>query len=553
VADYLTIAEAASALSSGTVSSTELVQRALLAADEHDAALGTFVTRYPESALEAAAAADRAIAGGENLGVLHGIPLGVKDLITTAEGETTGQSLALHVAWRESINDAPVVARLRASGGIVVGKTTTMELAIGYPDTTKPFPIPRNPWDLTTWAGGSSSGTATGIATGMFLGGLGTDTGGSIRVPAALNGVSGLKPTFGLVPTAGCVPLGYSLDHIGPMARSSRDCALLLTVLAAPQPRDSDALDFTAAMTGDLTGIRVGLDRLTRFSSASEDPLLADVFEDATRVLRDRGAELVEIELPRYRATAAAAMATVLAEGLAQHTPALIIRWDDFFAATRRTLGMAAYMSAADYVQAQRVRRAAQDALAELFETVDLVATPTVARGASSLSAEPPDFTDVTGSGVHTGYWNAVGNPVLSIPMGFSAPGLPLGLQLAGRPFEDSLVLRAGDAFQRETDWHLRRPPVSEPGGSPINPQAHGAQCGEDRGAQPAHLLLEMAGLRPSAIDDAHLSGLFHQFRGMIGHLYAEPIDPMTPPSLTFRADPHRSPPGPVNQEVPGQ
>jgi aspartyl-tRNA(Asn)/glutamyl-tRNA(Gln) amidotransferase subunit A len=464
VTEYLTITGAAAGLRAGEVTAVELVDRAVRVADAHDAAVGTFIDRYADAALAAAERADATLAGGAPVGPLHGIPLGIKDIITTADGPSTAQSLVLDPAWGPAIGDAPVAARLRAAGGIFVGKSTTMEFAIGFPDPAKPFPIPRNPWQLDAWAGGSSSGTGSGVAAGMFLGGLGTDTGGSIRIPAAYCGISGLMPTFGRVPKSGCVPLGYSLDHIGPMARSAADCALMLGVLAGYDPSDACAVDlpvpdYPAALTGDLTGLRIGVDRLDRFAGADEDPALPAVFEAALAELRAAGAELVPVELPYYQEMTVADMVTMLAEALAYHAPDLRGRWSDYFEGTRRIIGMGAFFTAADYVQAQRVRRVAQQALAELYREVDLVVTPTASRGASPIGEGIGDF--LTGGGmraVHTGYWDSVGNPVLSVPMGFTGTGLPLGLQVAGRPFDEATVLRAGDAFQRRTDWHLRVP-----------------------------------------------------------------------------------------------
>jgi len=464
--DPLTIADAADALRDGSTTSVALTTAAIEAADAGDAGLGVFISRFADQALEAAADADRRIAAGAGT-PLTGIPLGIKDIITTAEGPTTAQSVVLDRAWGQG--DAPVAARLRAAGAVIVGKTSTMEFAIGTPDPEKPFPIPRNPWDPATWPGGSSSGTGAGVPAGMFLGGLGTDTGGSIRMPAAYCGISGLMPTFGRVPKSGCVPLGYSLDHIGPMARSARDCALMLAVLAGYDASDACAVDepvpdYAAALDGSLAGVRIGYDRLARVSGALEDPALPGLFDATLAALAAAGAEVVEVELPYYAEMVTADMVTMVAEAFAYHAPDFETRWTDFAAGTRRMLGSALYYSAADYVQAQRVRRVGQKALARLYEDVDLVVTPTAATGAPDLSEVDDLLTPERMATIFTGYWDSVGNPVISVPMGFTAAGLPLGVQLAGRPFEEALVLRGADAYQRRTDWHLRTPaPTSVP------------------------------------------------------------------------------------------
>ncbi|GAA1504295.1 amidase [Nocardioides humi] len=464
----LTLTGVAAALRAGTVTSVELVQRAVAVADAQDAAVGMFVDRYTESALAAAEAADADLAAGREVGPLHGIPLGIKDIITTREGVTTGQSL---VHDRDAMSgDAVVVDRLRSAGGIVLGKLTTMEFAIGAPDETKPFPIPRNPWHLEHWAGGSSSGSGSSVATGAVLGALGTDTGGSIRIPASFCGISGLMPTFGRVPKSGCIPLGYSLDHIGPMARSARDCAVMLEVMAGYDASDLCAIDVPADdysgalsgdLSGDLSGVRIGVDRLARISGAYEDPSLPAAFDAAVAVLEARGATVVEVEVPFYAEMSTADMVIMLSEAFAYHRPDLQSRWEDYFAALRKIVGMAVFYTAADVVQAQRARTVGIRALNAVYETVDLIVTPTAAGGAMSfedlaqglLGLRNPSFT---------GYWDTTGNPVLSVPMGFTAGGLPLGLQVAGRPFEEALVLRAGDAYQQATDWHLRVPTPAE-------------------------------------------------------------------------------------------
>jgi Asp-tRNA(Asn)/Glu-tRNA(Gln) amidotransferase A subunit family amidase len=455
---YLTIAEAAQALRTGQTSSVELTQACYAVADAHDAELGVYLSRFDDTALAAAARADAELAAGRDLGPLHGIPLGVKDIITTEEGETTAQSLVLDRGWGDQ-GDAPVVARLRAAGAVITGKTSTMEYAIGIPDPEKPFPIPRNPWNPEHYPGGSSSGTGGGVAAGMFLGGLGTDTGGSIRFPATNCGITGLKQTFGRVPKYGCVPLGYSYDHIGPLARSAEDCALLLAVLAGHDPRDASSVDrpvddYVGGLTSDLSGMRIGVDPLLE-RSALTVPELAETLDAATAQLRAAGASLVPVSLPLYHELTAATMIGMAAEAYAYHRPDLQSRWNDYGAGTRMAVSAGALIPAGDYAQAQRVRRVGQRKIAELFTEVDLLITPTSACG--GLKIEKLTFDDIIDS-LHTPYWNALGNPAMSVPMGFTSDGLPLGMQIIGRPFEEAAVLAAGYAYQQRTEWHLRVP-----------------------------------------------------------------------------------------------
>jgi aspartyl-tRNA(Asn)/glutamyl-tRNA(Gln) amidotransferase subunit A len=458
--NYLTITDAAAALRSGEVTSVELVSDAIAVADAADEHLGVFLNRFVDESLAAARVADEQRAAGAELGPLHGIPLGIKDIITTSEGVSTAQSLILDPAW--SHGDAVVVSRLRAAGGIMMGKTSTMEFACGLPDASKPFPVPRNPWNAETWPGGSSSGTGSGVAAGMFLGGLGTDTGGSIRIPAAFCGISGLMPTFGRVPKSGCVPLGYSLDHIGPMARSAKDCALMLNILAGYDPSDLCAIDtpvpdYLNPLTGDLTGLRIGVDRLTAVPNGKQDPALASVLEEAISVLAALGAEIVDIELPFFAESSAVLGALAAGETGAYHLPDSQVRLGDYVASNRIMMSNHTLYSGADYVMAQRVRRVTHKAVSAMFDDLDLMLTPTASVGALPLDELGTDVSWLFEL-VHTAYWDIVGNPVISVPMGYSSTGLPLGLQLAGRPFEEAAVLRAADAYQQATTWHLARP-----------------------------------------------------------------------------------------------
>jgi aspartyl-tRNA(Asn)/glutamyl-tRNA(Gln) amidotransferase subunit A len=463
VTEYLTLSELSAAIHSGAVTSSEVTAQLIERADRLDPVLGTYICRFDEAALARASELDAELASGHDRGPLHGVPIAVKDIIATDDGPTTAQSLILDPTWGDQ-GDAPVVARLRAAGAVILGKTSTMEFACGCPDASKPFPVPRNPWDTTTWPGGSSSGTGSGVAAGLFYGGLGTDTGGSIRCPAAFCGITGHKPTFGLVPKSGCTPLGYTYDHIGPMARSAADCALMLEVMAGFDATDLTAsqrpmLPSLASMTGDIAGVRVGVDR-SLLNRSPIDPALPGCFEAAVAVLADAGAIIVDTELPYYDALSSATMNGWPAEAFANHRADLQSRWMDYGRPTRAVMAAGALLSGADYVQAQRVRAVGVAAMKTMFESCDVVITPTTGLGA--LALEGLDFATVISS-VFTPIWNAVGFPALSAPMGFTAAGLPLGLQIAALPFADAVALNVAMAYQAHSDWHLRQPQVTEP------------------------------------------------------------------------------------------
>ena len=458
----LTMVEAAGLLRSGELSSVGLTAACFEVADRLDPVLGTYICRFDESALLAAEQADRELAEGVDRGPLHGMPVGVKDIIACSESQTTANSVVFDPGWFAG-RDAPVVERLRAAGAVITGKVTTMEYAIGLPDVSKPYPVPRNPWDVDTWPGGSSSGSGSGVAAGLFLGALGTDTGGSVRMPAAFCGITGMKQTYGLVPKAGCLPLGVTLDHIGPMTRSVADAAAMLSVMAGfdvsdpSMPVGVSGEDYVAGLTGDLTGLTIGIDRARFIGNELDDANLVACMDDAVAVLAAAGATIVEVTLPLFDELSAACLVTAGTEAFAFHREWLANRWSDYGSFTRASIGGGALYTAADYAQAQKVRRIGAAKLAELYQTVDLIITPTACAGAPAVDGINWDSLWKI---LYTGYWNCVGLPSLSVPMGFTEAGLPLGLHIAGRPFEDGLVFKAGDAFQRATAHHLALPPI---------------------------------------------------------------------------------------------
>ncbi|HEX5195308.1 MAG TPA: amidase [Solirubrobacteraceae bacterium] len=456
----LTITSAASALRAGSVSSVELVADAFARADRLDEPLGVYIARFDETALDAARTADRERAAGVDRGPLHGIPIGVKDLIATREGPTTGNSRVDYPQWRRP-RDAPVVARLRAAGAVITGKVTLMEFALGIHDDEKGFPMPRNPWSPAHWPGGSSGGSGAGVPAGMFLGALGSDTGGSVRLPASYCGISGLKQTFGRVPKSDVIPAGASLDLVGPMARSAADCAAMLQVMAGHDPADPTSArepvpDFSTRLGAHLGGMRIGVDRRNHLYGAHVQRELPRVFEAAVDELGQLGATLVEVELPHYRELVGATLITFFTEALAYHRRALREQWDAFGAGARLAMASNACFTADDYIAAQKARTVVRARVDQMFDRVDLVVSPS-----TSTSAPLVDGFDLAGlqATLYTIYWSGAGNPAISIPMGTDDVGLPFGLQIAGRPFDEAAVVHAADAYQRVTDWHLRAMP----------------------------------------------------------------------------------------------
>jgi aspartyl-tRNA(Asn)/glutamyl-tRNA(Gln) amidotransferase subunit A len=458
----LTIKDAAAGLRAGAVSSVELTSALLERISSLNESLGAFVAVWHETAMDAAAAADRDFAAGVDRGVLQGIPLAVKDIIATEDAPTTANSRVLDPEWGKGV-DAPVVARLRAVGSVVLGKSTTSEFAVGLPDPDKGFLIPRNPWNVDHTPAGSSSGTGIAVAAGLALGGLGTDTGGSVRGPAAVNGHTGLKVTFGRVPKNGVAPLGYTLDSVGPMARTAYDCAVMLEVMAGYDSGDFYAAQvevpqYSAMLTGDVQGLRIGVP-IPYFYDSPEvvDEVRTAVFA-ALDVLKGVGATTTEMEVPHAKRAKEANGVTMAAEAFAYHRNNLVNRWTDYGRYTRRALVRGAFFTSADYTQAQRFRSFFRRAVADLLTTYDVLITPTwptPAPRSEEMSPErqyrSPNFTSP---------WNFAGLPALAVPCGFSSSGLPLSMQIIGKPFAEGTVLKVADAYQQLTDWHSKVPPV---------------------------------------------------------------------------------------------
>jgi aspartyl-tRNA(Asn)/glutamyl-tRNA(Gln) amidotransferase subunit A len=453
---------AAAQLREREVTSVQLTEKAIDQANRLDRILGTYVTRIDDVALGDAEQADDDFAAGIDRGVMQGIPIGIKDVIAIRDVPTTASSV-VDIGWCCDA-DAGVVSRLRSGGAVITGKLTTTEFGLGTPDPSKPFPLPRNPWDLRTWAGGSSSGAANGVAAGLFPAAIGTDSGGSIRLPAAFCGVTGFKPTYGLVSIAGCLPLAPTLDHVGPIARTAADCAAVLAVIADAPRKMLRPTWHTPSATGRVTKsratrVKIGVSRAA-FHTQEVARDVVECFERAINVLADLGSRMTDVELPYEKHASTAATAMLVSEAYQHHRRALREQWHSYGTAAKYYLSLGAILSPQDYAQARSVRDLARKELVKVFADCDVVAMPTATIGAvqydESMRVDPTPLE----RHILTPYWNAVGNPTVAIPIGFTEDGLPLSLQLAGRPFDDFLVLWLAHAYQRATSWHNAMPPV---------------------------------------------------------------------------------------------
>jgi aspartyl-tRNA(Asn)/glutamyl-tRNA(Gln) amidotransferase subunit A len=452
-----TITDAAEWLRTNRITSVELTETLLARCHAAQDSLGAFIAITDSVALEAARTADAELAEGMDRGPLHGIPLAVKDNIATKDAPTTANSNVLN-GDSEKRYDATVVRKLRLAGAVMMGKLGLYEFAVGRPDPASGFPITRNPWDVSRIPGGSSSGPGAAVAAGLVLGALGTDTGGSIRVPAAYCGIAGLRPTFGRVSNNGCFPVAYSLDTIGPMARTARDCALMLEAIAGYDPTDSSTVDIAVPdMTTDgarsFTSIRVGLPNEHFFTVGELDSEVKEAVLAAVRMMAAAGAEVVDVSVPYTAEAYAAWWVTTFAEAYACHEAHLRERPELYGRSTRQSILTGALLTAADYVQAQRVRSLIKAECADLFAHVDVLVVPCTI-GTAPISEDWDHFTTPS----FTSLWSLIGYPALSLSCGFSNSGLPIGMQIVGKPFDESMVLTVGEAYQQLTDWHARVP-----------------------------------------------------------------------------------------------
>ena len=459
-------ADLARRIATGEVSSVEVVEAFTVRADEFEPKIGAFITRTAEQALADARQADAELAAGASRGSLHGVPVGVKDIYHTA-GVRTTSGAALDAEFTPD-EDATAVRLLKEAGAVVVGKANTVELAFDPTGRNATYGMPNNPWALDRMPGGSSSGTGAGVAAGFFPLGLGSDTGGSIRIPSALCGIAGIKPTFGLVSRAGVTPLSHSLDTAGPMARTVEDLALAMNVLAVHDVRDpvsvaAPAVDYLAGLDGGVRGMRVGVPRQYVWTPMDAEVALA--FESAMRTLEELGAHVVELSLPELEWTPALASAITTAEAAMAHRDRVLRHGDRMDQTVRRRFESGMFITASAYAQAQRARLAYARAVGRAFESVDLIATPTVATPAPRQGL---DVMDIGGEEVPvreallrlTRVFNLTRMPSVSVPCGFSADGLPIGLMLGAPAFADARALRAAYAYETATDWASRRAPL---------------------------------------------------------------------------------------------
>jgi len=455
--EHLGAAELARRYRERALSPVEVVRALLERIGRLDPGLGAFVHVAAERALDDARHSEAAIAAGRPRGPLEGVPVALKDLLDAADMPTAAGS---RVIGRLPERDAGVVAKLRAAGAVLLGKVGMHELAFGITGVNPHFPPCRNPWDRERVPGGSSSGSAVALAAGLVPLAIGTDTGGSIRIPASACGVVGLKPTFGAVGRSGVVPLSWSLDHVGPMARSVEDAAILMTAIAGHDRDDAWSAERAHEPAGRSIGAGVRGLRLGRLDAAAvgADDQVAAAFEESLRVLARLGAETVAVAAPALEPIYTANFTLTACEAASFHRRRLAERPADFGDDVRRNLAVGLLLPAAGVIAARRAQGVATAAWLRVLDDVDAILMPTLPRTAFRrdvrVSREPGEAWNrlVTP-------FNLSGLPALTLPCGFDRDGLPIGLQVAGRPFDEATVVRVAAAYEAATEWGARRPP----------------------------------------------------------------------------------------------
>jgi len=446
------------------ISPVEITRAYLERIQTYDSKINSFITLLPQPALRAARQAEKEICRGKYAGTMHGIPFAAKDLFFTKGIRTTCGSKILK-NFVPAYN-ATVIERLQAAGAILLGKLNMHEFAYGTTSVNPHFGSVRNPWDRERVTGGSSGGSAAALASSFVPLTLGTDTGGSIRIPSALCGTAGLKPTFGRVSKYGVYPLCWSLDHPGPMARCVADLAIAMNVLAGSDGRDlsTPAIpvpDYTKGLSGSLKGIHIGIPDSYYFDRL--EPEVRTVVLKAIQELKGLGATVKKISIPLLPEASIAAFIILLAEGAATLEKWQRTRAKDLGDDVRSRLNLGGAVMAAQYLKAQAVRRRVREEFSRVFQKVDVIVTPQLPITAPKLNQGSVSWgrkTEAVPSALtrFTRIYNLVGIPSLSIPCGFSKAGLPIGLQIAGKPFDEATVLKVGHAYESNTPWKDRHP-----------------------------------------------------------------------------------------------
>ena len=448
------------------LSPVEVVDAHLARIDALEPTLNSFITLLPDQARASARKAEEEIQAGRYRGPLHGVPLGLKDLYHVAGVRNTAGTRVFDNYFPEV--DGTVASRFKEAGAVLLGKLNMHQLAYGPTGENPDYGNMHNPWDPQRIAGGSSGGSGSAAASGQCTLTMGTDTGGSIRIPSAMCGLAGLKPTYGRLSRHGLTPLVWCLDHAGPMTRTVEDCALVMNAVAGYDPKDPASAnvpvpDYSRALTGDIKGLRVGVPK--EYFEVPVDPQVEQAVRKAISLLGELGATVTEVSWPIYHQAAPISTTILMGESTACHSELVRTRGPQLAPAVRLRIEAGFFISAADYLQAQRARALFNRQSRDLLNEVDILAGPMAPITAHMIGATEVQVGDGTMGSIpaltqYSRPFNMNGFPAITVPCGFSEEGLPIGLQLAGRPFDEETVLRTAHAYEQATEWHTRRPPL---------------------------------------------------------------------------------------------
>ena len=463
---YSSAAELAVLIKSREVSPREVVEAHLERIEALEPTLNSFITVMADQARAAARQAELEISAGSYRGPLHGVPLGLKDLYYVRGVRNTSGSRIFDDFIPDF--DCTVADRFRRAGAVLMGKLNLHQFAFGPTGENPDYGNMHNPWDVNLIPGGSSGGSGSAAASGQCTVTMGSDTGGSIRIPSALCGLAGLKPTYGRISRYGISVLSWSLDHAGPMCRTVEDCALVMNALAGYDPKDPASAnvpvpDYTKALTGDIKGLKIGVPK-----EYFEVPLDAQVEQAVRRgidQLAEMGATIMEVSMPMFHQTAPISTTILYSEATAYHRNLVLSKGAQYAAPVRVRIESGFFISGEQYLRAQQARALFTHQTRELLNEVDLLAGPMEPITAHPIGATQVQVNDVTVGSVpaltqYTRPFNLTGFPAMTVPCGFSDAGLPIGLQLAGKPFDESTVMQAAHTYEINTEWHKRRPPV---------------------------------------------------------------------------------------------
>ena len=463
---YMSAGDLSKLVQNKEISPVEIIEAHLTRIDATEPVLNSFITLLADEARGAALQAEKDIQAGRYKGPLHGIPVALKDLYDTGGVRTTSGSRIFDNFI--PTEDCTVAAKFQQAGAILVGKLNMHPFAYGPTGENLDYGHMHNPWNPDMVTGGSSGGSGSAAAAGQCTITTGSDTGGSIRIPAALCGIVGLKPTYGLVSRHGLTALSWSLDHPGPMTRTVEDAAITMNVIAGHDPKDVasakvDIPDYTSALTGDINGLRIGI--VKEYFETPLDPQVRKAVMDAIGLLESMGAEVKEVSYPMFNQSQAISSTVLMSEATAYHRDLLEKDGHQIYEPVRQRLEAGLFISAAEYLRAQQARTIFDNQGRSLLDDVDLLAGPTEPVTAprimaSKVMAGEQEVGVVGALTQYTRPYNINGFPAISVPCGFSDENMPIGLQLAGKPFDELTVLRAAHAYEQATDWHTRRPPV---------------------------------------------------------------------------------------------